>query len=184
MGKNKNDVVQIEVKWSPETPISRKEHICSWCGQKIIKGEKYVNYNGPVQMYSSQWHVIEKFHTECYEAFKNDFKAHVNGFQRGKNLRGLRDYSLKIFSCQIWYGGEMCYKKLTNKTVMYLKEEPKRKTISVIAHDAVEAEHICNEKYNAADIASIKIVGNADGSEAQQYGIEKRKIERLEKLLG
>ena len=47
-------------------PIAREEHFCSWCYEKINKGEKYVydfaKCDGDIQ--------VLKFHNECWEALK------------------------------------------------------------------------------------------------------------------
>lgn len=55
---------EIMITLSQTTPIARKEHICDWCGEKILKGEKYFK---TVQVDCGNIIVI-KMHKECDRA--------------------------------------------------------------------------------------------------------------------
>src|SRR5690348_8752902 len=54
---------------SKTDPVARKDHRCIWCGQRIPKGEGYINersiYDGDMQ--NHHWH------PECWEASKEEF---------------------------------------------------------------------------------------------------------------
>jgi hypothetical protein len=54
----------MEVQKDTE-PVSKKEHRCDWCYEKIITGEKYHNQSG----LSEDGPFINKFHLECWKAF-------------------------------------------------------------------------------------------------------------------
>ena len=49
---------------SEETHRARKQHTCSWCGQKIEPGESYVRQ----RLIFEGEPVTNKFHPECDEA--------------------------------------------------------------------------------------------------------------------
>ena len=36
----------MSVTLSSKTPVARKEHVCDWCGEKILKGERYSRWTG------------------------------------------------------------------------------------------------------------------------------------------
>lgn len=46
-----------------ETLISRKDHICTWCGEKILKGEEYHTWKSV----DDSW-FTSKVHEECHKA--------------------------------------------------------------------------------------------------------------------
>lgn len=43
--------------------IARKEHLCTWCGQSIAKGEKHFMWKSV----EDSW-FTNRMHGECYEA--------------------------------------------------------------------------------------------------------------------
>lgn len=47
---------------------TRKDHRCEWCGEKIIKGSKCVNYRGMFQDEWQNWYM----HPECENACAGD----------------------------------------------------------------------------------------------------------------
>ena len=65
--------------------VSRKDHFCEWCNQKIIKGEKC-------------WSRAYKFdgdfncghqHLECFQAMKDSDPFEISdGWEEGGNERG------------------------------------------------------------------------------------------------
>jgi hypothetical protein len=59
---------------SDSEPIARKKHHCTWCGQHILVGEKYVRisvvFDGEMQ--------TNKFHKEC-DAACADEASHEGG---------------------------------------------------------------------------------------------------------
>lgn len=73
---------------SDSSPVARKQHRCTWCGQAIPKGEKYVRVSG---IFDSELQV-NKFHSECDEACREE--AHHWGgdfeFIPGDNERPTR----------------------------------------------------------------------------------------------
>jgi hypothetical protein len=51
--------------WTPaETRKARTEHRCTWCGQKILQGEKYLRWAS----YDGGYCDTNKMHPECHEA--------------------------------------------------------------------------------------------------------------------
>lgn len=52
------------------TPIAKKKHLCSWCGQTIQPGEQYRCHNG---VYDGDFQTT-KFHFECDAAFEKECK--------------------------------------------------------------------------------------------------------------
>ena len=63
-------------------PIARKEHICRWCGEKILIGEKYHRYCG---RFEGEWQDT-KMHLECSKApCEDDYLPEVT-MKRGSIL--------------------------------------------------------------------------------------------------
>ena len=56
---------------SETRPVARKDHRCIWCGQKITKGEQYINEHSVFdgEMQNHHWH------DECLEdaQLNNDY---------------------------------------------------------------------------------------------------------------
>ena len=50
--------------------IARKEHVCEWCGEKIVIGEKYFHYTG----IGDSGFQDNKVHLECLKAMQEHFK--------------------------------------------------------------------------------------------------------------
>ncbi|MNK14337.1 hypothetical protein D3C87_324480 [compost metagenome] len=46
-----------------ETLTSRKDHVCTWCGEKILKGEEYITW----KTVDDSW-FTSKVHKECSDA--------------------------------------------------------------------------------------------------------------------
>lgn len=51
-------------------PIARKDYICEWCSEKILKGEKYYRYKG---IYEGRFQDT-CMHLECEDASSKYFK--------------------------------------------------------------------------------------------------------------
>lgn len=47
--------------------IAKKEHRCTWCGQKILKGEKYSKWKSV----DDSW-FTSKMHAECHTAANDE----------------------------------------------------------------------------------------------------------------
>ena len=50
-------------------PVAAKDHKCEWCGERIPKGEKHIQYSGVWEGEFQSW----RMHHECHEI------AHLNG---------------------------------------------------------------------------------------------------------
>lgn len=53
------------------TPKARKEHRCTYCGQKILVGETYYRENG---VYDGDMQSLA-YHPECYEQEQKDHEG-------------------------------------------------------------------------------------------------------------
>ena len=62
-------------------PVARKEYKCIWCGEKILKGEKYLyrfyKYEGDLNS--------GRMHLECEEAMEG---SNVESWEAGEFKRG------------------------------------------------------------------------------------------------
>jgi hypothetical protein len=68
---------------SESTPVARKDHKCSWCGQPIPKATRYVYSSGV-------WEdriVVNKMHPGCAEAAAEDYRMYGEGFTPYDNER-------------------------------------------------------------------------------------------------
>jgi hypothetical protein len=67
------------------TPLARKAHRCTWCGEEIPAGEKYIRirciYDGEPQ--------VNKFHAECEKACSEEAAEYGPDFEfsPGENER-------------------------------------------------------------------------------------------------
>jgi hypothetical protein len=74
------------VSWtqlSESTPLARKDHKCSWCGQPIPKGTRYAYSSG---IFEGRM-VVNKMHPECDAAAIEDFREWGEGFTPYDNER-------------------------------------------------------------------------------------------------
>lgn len=63
--------------WNVEqTRISRKERDCVWCGETILKGDKYIFQSGIME---GEWQ-NNHYHPECFECldYQCEFIPHEN----------------------------------------------------------------------------------------------------------
>jgi hypothetical protein len=69
---------------SESNPKARKEHVCIWCGEKILIGEKYHRESGAYdgQLQDSKWHL--ECNLDALEFFRT---SHEYEFQVGENER-------------------------------------------------------------------------------------------------
>jgi predicted nucleic acid-binding Zn-ribbon protein len=62
---------------SSETPMARKQHRCTWCGEHIEKGDTYVRvsgvFDGDLQ--------TSKFHPECDDACTEEARYEGGSFE-------------------------------------------------------------------------------------------------------
>ena len=82
MNPNNNNHMSYSLL-SENHPKARKEHQCIWCGQMILKGEKYRRetsiYDGNFQNH--------KWHLECDAAAKVEFRNGEDEFDPCQNER-------------------------------------------------------------------------------------------------
>lgn len=69
---------------TPQTKTARKKHRCSWCGENILRGERYKSQF--VVWEGDPW--TKKMHMECADAeevydFDGDVISYDGSFQRG-----------------------------------------------------------------------------------------------------
>jgi hypothetical protein len=68
---------------SESTPVARKDHKCSWCGQPITKATRYIYSSGIWE----ERVVVNKTHPECDEAAAEDYRMYGEGFMPYENER-------------------------------------------------------------------------------------------------
>lgn len=69
------------------TPIARKEHVCSWCGEGIPKGEAYHRWTG---VFDDDFQ-SNATHLECIEAYRSlPLCDRIDGYTLYDNERGVR----------------------------------------------------------------------------------------------
>jgi len=75
---------------STETPTARKEHVCDWCGEKILRGEQYSRWNG---IFEGDFQ-SNPLHTECDKAaqvYFHDIASIGDGYEPCSFKRGSTD---------------------------------------------------------------------------------------------
>ena len=70
---------------SESTPVARKDHKCSWCGQTIPRATRYAYSSG---IWEGRM-VVNKMHPECDEAAAADYRMYGEGFTPYDNERPL-----------------------------------------------------------------------------------------------
>ena len=55
---------------STDRPVARKEHVCDWCGETILRGERYARWNG---IFEGDFQ-SNPMHTECDKAAQTYFR--------------------------------------------------------------------------------------------------------------
>jgi len=73
MQREKYDVRVIETR----ERVARLEHRCSWCGEKINPGERFVR----IRCVFEGEPFVNKFHQECNLASEADWKEHGESFE-------------------------------------------------------------------------------------------------------
>ena len=65
---------------------AHKQHVCIWCGESIVPGERYVKTCGVVETEFQ----VSKYHTECYDAMIDDadLDEDYDGFEPHSYFRG------------------------------------------------------------------------------------------------
>lgn len=57
---------------SDGNPVAKKEYICEWCAEKILKGEKHYKYVG---IYDGDFQSI-RVHLECEKAMRRELSEY------------------------------------------------------------------------------------------------------------
>ena len=66
------------------TPTARKPHRCDWCGEMILKGEKYSRWTG---VYEGDF-VSSVMHVECQDAYFKAWSEDDEGYEYHWQMRG------------------------------------------------------------------------------------------------
>ena len=68
---------------SDSTPVARKPHRCSWCGEPIHAGDRYACSTG---LWEGEL-ITNRMHPECDAAAQDDYDEYGEGFELYGNPR-------------------------------------------------------------------------------------------------